>query len=337
MRVIRHDRFRWACRFRHPGLAVAVVLMAVVVGGCGSAGATQLGGGDAKGGLCAHVTDPAAVVRIACRKIPALSDPGTSMMKATTLLREWVAGWVDYPLSESLEMSATANWHESVDTLYRRFEADEKGVFCGGTATTLMKVYRAFGLDSWTYNFGVAKGSLTHVVTLVRADGKIIVQDAYADYTLTDGRGRPLDIRAILSLLHRGRAAAIRRSGAASARDILMTPSRYAQVSVSKGLSWPYGSASNLSHCSRVRPDVERCRATGVDFARLREAGGWWTGIEKLLAAKRPGRSFLYLMTFPISVASIDDGGFAWPHPVSDSDSPTNDLVRDLRAALGEE
>ena len=289
-----------------------------------------------KGDLRAGVTDPAAVVKIACRKIPALSDPRTSLTEATTLLREWAAGWIDYPISPNLLISATANWHDSVDTLYRRFMADENGVFCAGTATTLMKLYEAFGLNSWTYNFGVVKGSLTHVVTLVRADGKILVQDAYADYLLTDPRGRPLDIRTIVSLLHKGRAAAIHRAGAATAKDLLMTPSRYAQLSASKGMAWPYGPASNLSHCSRITPSVERCRATGVDFARLRYAGGWWPGIAKLLAARRPGRNFLYLMTFPISVASTEDGGFQWPNPVSDNESPTNELVRDLRSALGE-
>ncbi len=135
------------------------------------------------GGLCARVSSPPKVVQDACHAIPELSSSGVTDAEATTLLRQWAAGWID--ISSVKLLIEESYWEQDIDSLYRRFNANDRGVFCGGTAWTLMRLYNAFGLDSWIYNAGPEPG-MTHVVTLVRAEGNIIVQDAYANYTLTD-------------------------------------------------------------------------------------------------------------------------------------------------------
>ena len=62
-----------------------------------------------------------------------------------------------------------------------KFLIKNKGtVQCGGAATYLQKIYEKKGLNSWTLNFGFADNHLlSHVVTLVEIDNKILVQDPY--------------------------------------------------------------------------------------------------------------------------------------------------------------
>ncbi|MBI3196163.1 MAG: hypothetical protein HYZ40_01390 [Rhodospirillales bacterium] len=121
------------------------------------------------------------VIRDACTANPGLSEPNLSQVEATSILRGWAASWIDVA-SDGKLIIEDDYWQKSVDTLYERFLNHERGVYCGGTAWTLMKLFEAFGLESWIYIFGESDTELSHVVTLVRADGRIIVQDAYFNY-----------------------------------------------------------------------------------------------------------------------------------------------------------
>src|SRR5262249_1406472 len=74
---------------------------------------------------------------------------------------------------------------------YSLFDKTIGGVWCGGTAIMLSRVFKAAGFSSWLYNFGVIDGP-SHVTTLVEVDGNIIVQDAYFNIEYVDDQGTPI-------------------------------------------------------------------------------------------------------------------------------------------------
>jgi hypothetical protein len=284
------------------------------------------------GGLCARVSSPSKVVRDACRAIPQLSRSDVTEVEATTYLRRWAAGWIDTS-SERL-LIEESYWKQDIDSLYRRFKANDRGVLCAGTAWTLMRLYNAFGLDSWTYNVGIPGGAplstLTHVVTLVRAGGTIVVQDAYANYTLTDRTGRPLDIRRVLALLRERRADEVVRRGGKTRKDILLTTDELARIRKAKTEDWPWGPASNLPNCGEIRKGVSRCSVAGVGFHRLRFWLAWNDAMRHLRSEGLPP-DFLYLLTYPLGLSSDADG---WTPPADSRATPTRALLDELLAAL---
>ena len=282
------------------------------------------------GGLCARVSSPSTTVKAACRSIPELSRPGVTDAEATTLLRRWAAGWID--ISSKRLLIEENYWQQDIDSLYRRFNANDRGVFCAGTAWTLMRLYNAFGLDSWVFDVGIPDSALTHVVTLVRAGGKIIVQDAYANYTLTDRRGRPLDIRRALKLLKARRADAVVTRGGTTSKDFLLTTGELAQIRKRKVENWPWGRVSNLSNCGEIRKGVTRCSVPGVGFRRLRSWSSW-KDVKRHLRRDGLPPEFLYLMTYPLGLSSDADG---WTPPADTRTTPTRALKDELLAALAD-
>ena len=279
-------------------------------------------------GLCTRISSPSKVVRDACRAIPQLSRSDVTEVEATTHLRRWAAGWID--ISSGKLLIEESYWKQDIDSLYRRFKANHRGVFCAGTAWTLMRLYNAFGLDSWIYNAGVVDSPLTHVVTLVRAGDKIVVQDAYANYTLTDRRGRLLDIRRVLTLLRHRRADDVVTRGGTTRKDFLLTTDELARIRKRKVEDWPWGPASNLSNCGEIRKGVSRCSVPGVGFGRLRS----WSarnGVMRHLRSDRLPPDFLYVMTYPLGLSSDADG---WTPPSDARATPTRALLDELLAAL---
>lgn len=280
--------------------------------------------------LCRRADRSFLVVRAACREIPELSRPGLSDTRATTLLRHWAAGWIDIAASRSVVIE-DSYWKEGIDTLFRRFKGNDRGVFCAGTAWTLMRLYDAFGFDAWIYDFGTTDGSLTHTVTLVRADGKLIAQDAYVDDVIVNRSGRPMDVRAILRTLRARHEQMIGTSSGYATKDVLMTPNRLEQIRARGVKDWPWGDVRNLEKCSAVRRGVVLCRVPRVSFARLRSWSAW-PRVGAFLHREHLPSDFLYLMTQPIGMSSADDG---WTPPTSTTPTKTRALLHTLLAAIG--
>jgi hypothetical protein len=306
-----------AARITSVVLAAGVAALLVVLVPTGEATLSR-------GGLCGRVSSPSKAVEAACRAIPELSRPGVTEAEATTLLRRWAAGWID--TSSRRLLVEESYWQQDIDSLYRRFNANDRGVLCAGTAWTLMRLYNAFGLDSWTFNVGVPESPLTHVVTLVRAGGKIIVQDAYANYTLTDRRGKALDIRRVLALLRDRRADRIVVRGERTSKDFLLTTNELARIRKRKVEDWPWGRPSNLSKCGEIRKGVRRCSVPGVSFARLR-SWSHWNGVMRHLRRDGLPPDFLYLMTYPLGLTSDADG---WTPPTDTRATPTRALLDEM-------
>jgi hypothetical protein len=102
------------------------------------------------------------------------------------------------------ERPAFAFHRRTAPELFAAFDRDEGGVWCGGNASTLVKLYRALGYEAFAIDSGVP-GVMTHVMTIVRIehDGRRLwsVQDSLFDVTYTDEEGAPLDYFNLLARL----------------------------------------------------------------------------------------------------------------------------------------
>lgn len=259
--------------------------------------------------FCSSLTDRPVVVTTACQQIPALRTSKVSDTQATTLLRHWATSWIDVAGSPA-SFDSTVYTHTSIDGMYEAYRVDQGGMWCWGTAVTLAKLYHAFGFQSWAYNYGVRKYEATHVVTLVKVGGKVIVQDAYMNQLLVDKKGRPLDVRQALKMLRAGHPRSLRSAALPTRRDVLYTPSAYLQALVGElwlGNIWPDGNRHNMRSCAPSGPWI-KCSII-LDHARALR--GWWHGIAfaypsfmRSLRGNTANEKLVYLMGSPLSLWS---------------------------------
>ena len=99
--------------------------------------------------------------------------------------------------------AAEVDWHGSYDSLASLFERGDSGVLSGGAAMALWRAASDAGFRAWCYDFGFPE-SLTYMVTVIEADGRLRVHDAFLNleyrgdfYEILDGlrADRPPDIR----------------------------------------------------------------------------------------------------------------------------------------------
>jgi hypothetical protein len=287
--------------------------------------------------FCVRFDQKPAVVRAACKQIPALRDQRVTNVEATNLLRRWGATWID--LSASSDTLLPPGWdHNNIDALNRLLRADAGGVYCAGTAWTMVKLYRAFGFEAWVYSYGMLDTPATHAVTLVRIGKTIVVQDAYLNYALTDTRGRPLDVRQALRLLRDRQPQLVRRDEPklAAPRDILYGPKAYAASLKGAGWlgnNWP-DSRRNMRACG-PHPRGFKCSVAAVDYMRMLRF--FWSSVLNAyprLVTRLPGltssEKLKYLMAEPIGLSSVVDG---WVTVGDAGTTRTSVLLREIVAA----
>ena len=74
--------------------------------------------------------------------------------------------------------AAEVDWHGSYDSLASLFERGDSGVLSGGAAMALWRAATDAGFRAWCYDFGFPE-SLTYMVTVIEADGRLQVHDAF--------------------------------------------------------------------------------------------------------------------------------------------------------------
>jgi hypothetical protein len=282
------------------------------------------------------------LVREACRQIPRLRKPDVSDFETSNLLREWTAGWVDIAAS-ARTLADDGLYSRDIDDVYRIFQSDAGGVFCWGAAWALMRVYEAFGFDSWMYAFGTVQPNpvTTHTVTLVRVGHDVLVQDPYVNYVLVGPRKNPLDVRDAIRLAATDRAGSIKRKElpVAASRDVLYDQESY-DASVAGlgwlGNNWGGGDPRDMRGCVR-RPYGYRC-SVGVSYTRLLKF--FWEPFDaatptlhRVLHGRTPSQRLSSLITWPLGLVG-DDG---WIPADAEKRSATGTLLREIvRAARAE-
>jgi hypothetical protein len=146
---------------------------------------------------------------------PALTDPAASDWEKTNLLRQWAWSHTPTVAGRSGLLCCRPEWHGlSAAETFQAFEEKSGGVWCGGAATALQRLYQLFGFEAWAVNTGSLEGRGSHVVTLVRiehrGEQRIIVQDAYFNLTFVDAETRePVEYLQLVQRLAAGDHASI--------------------------------------------------------------------------------------------------------------------------------
>jgi hypothetical protein len=169
------------------------------------------------------------------------------------------------------------------------------GVYCGGAAIMLSRIYRAAGFDSWLYDFGDIESDspTTHQTTLVEVDGDVVLQDAYFNYEYVDSRGIPIAFLDLITLTHAG-VPPVAKEGVTD-KDWLFQSLEEADLWVG-----PHKA------CRSTTTGV-RCIAT-ITFSRfLAMEPNMLDFLEKV----GEPRQFEYLMLHPISLVSLYSDGAA--------------------------
>ena len=178
---------------------------------------------------------------------------------------------------------------------YAVFAKGVGGVYCGGAAIMLSRVYKAAGFDSWLYDFGDIENDspTTHQTTLVEVDGDVVLQDAYFNYEYVDSRGRPIPFLDLITLIHAGVPPAA-KDGVAD-KDWLFQSLEEVDLWVG-----PYKA------CHSTTTGV-RCIAT-ITFSRFLEME---PNMLDFLEKVGEPRRFEYLLLHPISLVSLYSDGAA--------------------------
>lgn len=133
-------------------------------------------------------------------ELPVIDDPKTTDWQRVTLLRDWTHRHMDWATSSArLEVQQGFNFveHTAAD-LFALFLNDQGGVYCGGAAITLQKLYEAYGYEAATLDNGFPETSTTHVVTVVKikhGDRSLLsVQDPTFNESYIRKDGEPADV-----------------------------------------------------------------------------------------------------------------------------------------------
>jgi hypothetical protein len=214
------------------------------------------------------------------------------------VLRAWASRNIDW-CSTSLLLDHDLEFQlytRSAPELFTAFFEDRGGVWCGGTAYALMRLYQSFGYEAWTLDVG-SPDVMTHVVTLVtimhEGAPKRVVQDATFNISYSNDHGDPLDYLEIVALLNRGEDALVHpRGGGGAQRDFLLDPHDLATL-------------STLSHLV----DTERAPELSRGEISKYMADTRWAVFERKYASQlqtllapdaRPAR-MVYLLLYPLS------------------------------------
>lgn len=169
------------------------------------------------------------------------------------------------------------------------------GVYCGGAAIMLSRVYKAAGFNSLIYNFG-ATGGPSHATTLVEVDNELIVQDAYLNFEYVDAQGKPIPFLDLISRIVAGVPPAV-KAGMAN------RPWMFESLTAAEG---SVGPQKNAMTCQTVAKGV-RCNAV-ITLSHFLEMN---PNIPDFLQLRGWPRQFEYLMLYPISVDSLYPDGDA--------------------------
>ncbi len=271
----------------------------------------------------------------ACREIPELEQPGITDARAIVLLREWAFQRIVVVVTVEKEgtplLVAPDAWQLQASEYFELFDGKHAGVYCGDTAWILMRIYQAFGFDSYIYNFGIVPA--THVVTVVRLAGQLVVQDAFFNYDLRDEAGEPLELSSVLARLRRHQHGRVYRAEEEPFPDrtALMVDETHASLPTEP--DGAFVTAKQLSGCERMPAGHWCCRISDHRWTRLRYDSVFGTGSLARLEADGWLPHLEYLMMYPLGVSSAIDG---WTSSDRIAEpTPTAALLRSICSATG--
>jgi hypothetical protein len=134
-------------------------------------------------------------------------DAGKSReYKNVVFIRQWASGFIRW--TGKTFLLKHDHWNSwPLEKIIDDFEKDKGGVWCGGAASFLNKVYEVFGVKSAGFDFGIndPRKNFTHLANCVLCnfDGKetYSFQDCYFNMSLTKADTSPVDLRELIPLV----------------------------------------------------------------------------------------------------------------------------------------
>jgi hypothetical protein len=139
-------------------------------------------------------------------EVPGL-DTMTPIERIRALLR-WAANVTDYTPDLSLiphDFAAMEDFRE----LFEFFDKDIGGVSCAGMAVFTTRIFHRFGIDSFTFSYGIPGSWITHASVVVPLDGRFLIADPTFG-VMYEFNDHPLDITEGLRLIRADRQNEIR-------------------------------------------------------------------------------------------------------------------------------
>ena len=241
------------------------------------------------------------IIKQACQEVEELRNDSSSDLEKIRSLREWVATWWPYSYSNLSDLPSEY-WKIEPEELFRSGREGRYGGLCGATAWMLMHVYHKFGLETWIYNFGDPAGIGTHVVTLVKVQGVVILQDAYLNAELSYIDGSVIDLRRAmtLSFLRLGENKVTYAYKQDDKRCIGSSPKDC-------GARWFSESERNIvCRLSDTSYKTYLCDVSNADGRKIVLEKNFWPNVEDFLRSQKFKPSIESLMLFPINLTGVD-------------------------------
>ena len=162
-----------------------------------------------------HETSSALLKELITRQM-ALREAGVSEWETVNRIREWAHANIEVATpGYLLDQDASFDFYNrSAAEILEAFFQDRGGVWCGGAAHALRKLYEVFGFQASTIDSGKPY-VMTHAVTLVRIRDagmeKTVIQDPTLNLTYVIGGGEPYDYYALLTALMQHQHGNVRR------------------------------------------------------------------------------------------------------------------------------
>lgn len=230
------------------------------------------------------------------KSYPQVNDPVTDDWTRVCLLRQWA--WRHTPwCSESAHLDGPpeeAYYCHGAFRIFTDFGEGKGGVWCGGAAYALRRLYESYGYRCWTYDCGFPD-VMTHVMAVVevhqRGRSLLVVQDSTFNITYADPAGNPLDVRDLIQRLAARQTdlISVQMGDTRDERAFLLNPRD-----------------RSVNYCDYIDPKIAaiplpdglrkyRCCFGLTSFKK--EAG---PAIERALTARGLPRDPLYLMACPL-------------------------------------
>jgi len=134
--------------------------------------------------------------------------------KNATFIRQWASGFIRWATRDFLLKHEP--WPATpLADIIQDFEDDKGGVWCGGAATFLNKIYEIFGVKSAGFDFGIndPRKNFSHlancVLCIFQKKEIFCYQDCYFNIGLSTRDEKPLDLRLLIPLVQSGKVSEI--------------------------------------------------------------------------------------------------------------------------------
>lgn len=135
-----------------------------------------------------------------------INDKGVSDFEKVTILRQWsFTHIVTASKSNLIDQDESFKFYtRNVQDIFKAYSQEKGGVWCYGSAFSLMKLYQLYGYKSYVLDTG-DPSVMTHATTLVEIsyNGRniISIQDPTFNLTVTDQKDNPYDYFSLLKVL----------------------------------------------------------------------------------------------------------------------------------------